>query len=97
MFIYNILNNKDKLSSKNIEFIKTSDFKYGFRLLISEGKISYDYSIWNLIDKNTTPIQIEISKMIDDSKIKQLEKELIETIQEEKSKIDQFMVDYDNI
>jgi len=90
--------NKDKIPSQNIEITNINDdFEGGFKLLHSNGKISYDYSLRNLIDKNSTAIQIEVSKIIDDSQIKELETDFEHIIQEEKLKINQFMRDYDNI
>ena len=90
--------NKDKIPSQNIEITNINDdFEGGFKLLHSNGKISYDYSLRNLNDKNSTAIQIEVSKIIDDSQIKELETDFEHIIQEEKLKINQFMRDYDNI
>lgn len=90
--------NKDKVFSQNIKISNiNTDLEGGFKLLYSNGKISYDYSLRNLINKNSTEIQIEISKLIDESQIKELETDFDHFIQEEKSKINQFMRDYDNI
>ena len=90
--------NKDKFFNQNIKVSNVNnDLEGGFKLLRSSGNISYDYSLRNLINKNSTEIQIEISKLIDESQIMELETDFDHFIKEEKLKINQFMRDYDNI
>ena len=74
-----------------------NQFLGGFKISLSKGIIIYDYTNRNLIEKNTSSIQVEISKMVDDSIIKEIEYGFEEFIEDKKLKIDEFLRNYDNI
>jgi vacuolar-type H+-ATPase subunit E/Vma4 len=73
------------------------DFIGGFKISLVGGIIFYDYTIDNLIDKNSPFIQIEISKIINDIEIKEIEKEFESFIQNQKEKISEYLRYYDHI
>ena len=73
------------------------DFIGGFKISLVGGVISYDYTIDNLIDKNSSFIQMEIAKILDDTEIKETEKQYEEFIEEQKKKITEYLVQYDQI
>ncbi|NVM34870.1 MAG: hypothetical protein HWN81_04695 [Candidatus Lokiarchaeota archaeon] len=73
------------------------DFIGGFRISLIGGIISYNYTIDNLIDKYSSFIQIEISKIVDDSEIKESEKEFENFIQNQKEKITEYLGLYEQI
>jgi len=73
------------------------DFIGGFKIALIEGIISYDYTIDNLIDKHSSFIQIEISKIVDDSEIKEIEKDFEDFIQIKKEKITEYLRLYEQI
>ncbi len=73
------------------------EFIGGFKVRISGGLISYDYTIKNLIDKNSVYIQMEISKIIDNIEMKSIENKLDNFIQIQKNKITEVLRKYDQI
>jgi vacuolar-type H+-ATPase subunit E/Vma4 len=89
--IQDLLKNPVEINKDNIDFIG------GFKISLSGGLISYDYTIDNLINKKSSFIQSEISKIINDSEIKEIEKEFNIFIQNQKSKIIEYLKQYDQI
>ncbi|MCK4370370.1 MAG: hypothetical protein KAV01_01320 [Candidatus Lokiarchaeota archaeon] len=73
------------------------DFIGGFKISLTGGFISYDYTIDNLIDKKSSFIQMEISKIINDAEIKGIEKEFENFIQKQKEKISEYLRYYEQI
>lgn len=73
------------------------DFIGGFKVTLGGGLISYDYTIKNLIDKNSVFIQMEISKIIDNIEIKSIENKFDNLIQVQKNKITEVLRSYDQI
>ncbi len=73
------------------------DFIGGFKISLGSGLISYDYTIDNLIDKKSSFIQREISKIVNDSEIKEIENKFNIFIQNQKSKINKYLKQYDQI
>lgn len=73
------------------------DFIGGFKISLVGGAISYDYTIDNLIDKNSSFIQMEIAKILNDTEIKNIEKEYEEFIEEQKKRITEYLIKYDQI
>ncbi len=73
------------------------DFIGGFKISLIGGVISYNYTIDNFIDKYSSFIQIEISKIVDDSEIKESEKEFENFIQNQKEKISEYLRFYEHI
>ncbi len=87
-----------KLFKNPIEIKKDQEeFIGGFIVLLGNGLISYDYRIGTLIDKISTNIQMEISKIVIDKEIKLLESQFEEYCQNKKSKIAGILKDYDQI
>lgn len=74
-----------------------NDFIGGFKISLTGGFISYDYTIDNLIDKKSSFIQMEISKIINDAEIKGIEKEFENFIQNQKEKISEYLRYYEQI
>ncbi len=74
-----------------------NDFIGGFKISLGSGLISYDYTIDNLIDKKSSFIQGEISKIVNDSEIKDIENQFNLFIQNQKSKINEHLKQYDQI
>jgi len=73
------------------------DFIGGFKISLIGGIISYDYTINNLINKLSSFIQIEIAKIVDDSEIKEIEKEYVKFINNQKGKITEYLKYYEQI
>lgn len=95
------IKNFDKISSlfeNPVEINKDpDDFIGGYKIALIEGIISYDYTIDNLIEKNSSFIQMEISKIVDDSEIKEIEKEFEDFIKKRKEKITEYLRFYEQI
>lgn len=93
--------NSDKIKNlfKNEVLIKKSknNFIGGFELVKVKGDISYNYTIDNLIDKNSNFIQAEISKIIDDTEIKKIEGEFEAFFKDQKLGIEGYLKEYDQI
>ncbi|MFW9827533.1 MAG: hypothetical protein ACFFEY_08080 [Candidatus Thorarchaeota archaeon] len=73
------------------------DFIGGFKISLGSGLISYDYTIDNLIDSKSSFIQKEISKIVNDLEIKEIEQQFNIFIQNQKSKIKEYIKLYDQI
>jgi vacuolar-type H+-ATPase subunit E/Vma4 len=73
------------------------DFIGGFKVSLVSGLISYDYTIDNLINRKSSFIQKEISKIVDDSEIKEIENQFNNFIQNQKSKVNEYIKKYDQI
>jgi vacuolar-type H+-ATPase subunit E/Vma4 len=89
--ILDVFNNPIEINEDRYDFIG------GFKISLVGGVISYDYTIDNLIDKNSSFIQMEIAKILNDTEIKRIEKEYEEFIEEQKKKITEYLVQYDQI
>jgi vacuolar-type H+-ATPase subunit E/Vma4 len=75
----------------------TTDFIGGFKISLIGGMISYDYTIDNLINTKSSFLQMEISKIIDDSEIKLIEQNYNLFIQNQKTNIREYIEKYDQI
>jgi len=73
------------------------DFIGGFKISLVGGLISYDYTIDTLINKHLPYIQMEVTRVISDSEIKETEKEFENFIQEQKEKITEYLILYEQI
>ncbi|MFW9998691.1 MAG: V-type ATP synthase subunit E [Candidatus Hodarchaeota archaeon] len=73
------------------------DFIGGFKISLIGGIISYDYTINNLIDKASPFIQNKVTKIIDDSEIKEIEKEYEKFINKQRGKITEYLKYYEQI
>ncbi|MFX0021544.1 MAG: V-type ATP synthase subunit E [Candidatus Hermodarchaeota archaeon] len=89
--IQDLFKNTIQINKDNTNFIG------GFKISLSEGLISYDYTIDTLINKKSSFIQKEISRIVDASEIKLIEKEFNLFIQNQKSKIMEYLKQYDQI
>lgn len=89
--IQNLFNNSVEIKKNDTEIIS------GFKILLSGGRLNYDYSISNLIDKNSTYIEMEFSKIVSDSEIKEIEYKFENFIQNQKLVIKEYLKDYDRI
>ncbi|MFX0035769.1 MAG: hypothetical protein ACFE9I_09030 [Candidatus Hermodarchaeota archaeon] len=74
-----------------------SEFIGGFKISLVEGIIFYDYTIDNIINKKSSFIEMEISKIINDSEIKEIEKEFEKFIRNQKEKIPEYLRLYEQI
>ena len=97
---YNFFNkNPDEIRSlfkNSIEISKAHhNFIGGFKIILSDGEISYNFSIDNIINKNLTFIQKELSKIVSESEIKEIEQEFEIFIQEQKLGIEEYLRKYD--
>jgi len=84
---------KNKVGITNIP----TDFIGGFKVITPDEDILYDYSNDNLINKNSSLIEIEFSKFFSESEIKRLEKDFEQFIQKKKIDIEEFLSEYDRI
>lgn len=89
--IQNIFKNKVGITKTTIDFIG------GFKTITPNEDILYDYSIDNLISKNSSLIEIEFSKFFSETEIKRLEKDFEQFIQKKKNNIEEFLIKYDKI
>jgi vacuolar-type H+-ATPase subunit E/Vma4 len=89
--IQNIFKNKVGITKT------TTDFIGGFKVITPNEDILYDYSIDNLINKNSSLIEIEFSKFFSESEIKRLEKNFEQFIQKKKIEIEELLKEYDRI
>ncbi len=69
----------------------------GFKAILSEGKISYDYTISNLIEKNSIIIENEISQIISDLDIRNIENKFENIFQNQKLGIEEHLKEYERI
>jgi vacuolar-type H+-ATPase subunit E/Vma4 len=97
---YNFFNkNPDEIKSlfkNSIEINKAPhEFIGGFKIILSDEEIFYDFSIDNIINKNLTFIQKELSKIVSESEIKEIEQEFERFIQEQKLGIEEYLRKYD--
>lgn len=99
-FAYFSKNSKkiDKLF-KNSFVIKEapSEFIGGFKVILSDGDISYDYSLDNLITKNSNYIQKKLFDILTESGIKEIERDFEEFIQTQKLGLGGHLKKYDRI
>lgn len=105
-----LLNNADfEYFNNNFEKIKIlfknkvgitkipTEFIGGFKVISPDEDILYDYSIDNLINKNSPLIEIEFSKFFNETDIKRLEKDFEQFIQQKKIDIEELLREYDKI
>jgi vacuolar-type H+-ATPase subunit E/Vma4 len=69
----------------------------GFILEQADGEISFDYTIDNIIEGNYSLIEMEFSDIIKDAEIKKIQSEFEDIINENKKKIETYLIDYDRI
>ena len=84
---------------KNSFVIKEAlgEFIGGFKVILSDGDISYDYSLDNLITKNSNYIQKKLFDILTESGIKEIERNFEEFIQTQKLGLGGHLKKYDRI
>lgn len=105
-----LFNNKDftyfSKNSKKIDILfknsfvikeAPSEFIGGFKVILSDGDISYDYSIDNLITKNSNFIQKKLFDILTESGIKEIERDFAEFIETQKLGLEGHLKKYDRI
>jgi vacuolar-type H+-ATPase subunit E/Vma4 len=84
---------------KNSVKLKESETQFtgGFICVVSKGNISYNYTIENQIKKKTSIIEIEFSRIFQDSEsdINTLENDYVQFIQNQKLAVDEYLKDYE--
>lgn len=105
-----LFNNKDftyfSKNSKKIDILFKNSFVIkeapgefigGFKVILSDGDISYDYSIDNLITKNSNFIQKKLFDILTESGIKEIERDFAEFIETQKLGLEGHLKKYDRI
>ncbi|MFX1395236.1 MAG: hypothetical protein ACFFAH_16955 [Promethearchaeota archaeon] len=84
--------------TNKIELQKSdSDYIGGFKVIFSKEKILFDYSIDNIIEKNSILIQKEFSNVFDDSEIEDTGQKFINFIQNKKLGLEEYLKRYDQV
>ncbi|MHA1488525.1 MAG: hypothetical protein ACTSRI_02585 [Promethearchaeota archaeon] len=104
-FNSNDFNNFNKKLSKIENILKISveirnvknDFIGGFKAILSDGIFSYDYTIDNLIKKNSAFIEREFIKIVSDYDFKINELQFEEFIKKQELSVEEFIKKYDRI
>lgn len=104
-FNSNDFNNFNKKLSKIENILKTSvevrnvnnDIIGGFKAILSDGIFSFDYTIDNLIKKNSAFIEREFIKIVSDYDFKVNELQFEEFIKKQELRIKEFITKYDRI
>ncbi|MHA2398050.1 MAG: V-type ATP synthase subunit E [Promethearchaeota archaeon] len=73
------------------------DYTGGFKISLIGGVISYDYTIDSIIDKISPFIQMEISKIVIDVKIKEIENDFEKFVKKQKQQITEHLRKYDQL
>ncbi len=93
--------NSNKINTlfKNKIEIRKSDSDYigGYKVIFSKEKILFNYSIENIIEKNSILIQKQLSNNFDDSEIKDVEQKFISFIQKQKLRLEEHLKRYDQV
>jgi vacuolar-type H+-ATPase subunit E/Vma4 len=99
---FDYFNNKRELIEKifkNPVKLKESETQFtgGFICVVAKGNISYNYTIENQIKKKLSIIEIEFSKIFQDSEpdIKVLENDYVQFIENQKLAFDEYLKDYE--
>ena len=91
-------NKINTLFTNKIEIRKSdSDYIGGFKVIFSKEKILFNYSIENIIEKNSILIQKKLSNNFDDSEIKDVEQKFISFIQKQKLRLEEHLKRYDQV
>lgn len=69
----------------------------GFKLILANGEMSFNYSVDDILNENLSIIQQEFSNIISDSEIKEIESNFENFIQNQKKGIKQYLENYDRI
>ena len=86
------------LFKNKIEIQKSdSDYIGGFKVIFSKEKILFNYSIENILEKNSILIQKQFSNIFEDSEIEEGEKKFINFIQKQKLGLEEYLKRYDQV
>jgi vacuolar-type H+-ATPase subunit E/Vma4 len=73
------------------------DYIGGFKISLIGGVISYDYTIDSIIDKISPFMQMELSKIVIDVKIKEIENDFEKFVKKQKQQITEHLRKYDQL
>jgi vacuolar-type H+-ATPase subunit E/Vma4 len=73
------------------------DYIGGFKISLIGGVISYDYTIDSIIDKISPFVQMEISKIVTDIEIKEIESDFEKFVNQQKQQISEHLRKYDQL
>ena len=92
------INKIKNLFKNSIEIKKNPDeFIGGFKAILANGDISFDYSAEDILNENLSIIQQEFSTIISESEIKVIESDFENFIQSQKIGIEKYLINYDRI
>ena len=87
----NLCKNSIEIKKYPVEFIG------GFKVILTQGVLSFDYSVDEIMNDNLSIIQHEFSNIISDSEINKIESSFEHFIQNQKKGISKFLETYDRI
>ena len=92
------INKLKNLFKNNVEVKKNpEEFIGGFKAILANGNISFDYSVEDILNENLSIIQQEFSSIISESDIKDIESNFENLIQNQKLGIEKYLEKYDRI
>jgi len=95
--------NKDRAKIENlfknkIEIISSKeDMIGGFKAILEDGKISYNYSIDNLLIKNIVVIEKHLSQIFSEAELEKIQIDFERYIKNKKQEIKEYLKEYDQI
>ncbi len=88
----------ENLFKNKIEIISSEeDFIGGFKVILEDGKISYNYSIDNLLLKNVIVIEKHLSQIFSKIEMEKLQIDFERYIENKKQEIKEYLKEYDQI
>ena len=88
----------ENLFKNKIEIISSEeDFIGGFKVILEDGKISYNYSIDNLLLKNVIVIEKHLSQIFSETEMEKLQNDFERYIKNKKQEIKEYLKEYDQI
>jgi len=88
----------ENLFKNKIEIISSEeDFIGGFKVILEDGKISYNYSIDNLLLKNVIVIEQHLSQIFSETEMEKLQIDFERYIKNKKQEIKEYLKEYDQI
>ncbi len=88
----------ENLFKNKIEIISSKeDFIGGFKVILEDAKISYNYSIDNLLLKNVIVIEEHLSQIFSETEMEKLQIDFERYIKNKKQEIKEYLKEYDQI